>query len=306
MRRNILLICLLATMALLTLSGPAFAAEVKEIIAEGTYCMGDGETPTVAEERALLQAKRQAVEQAGTYVESYSKTLNYQLTADEIQVISSGIMEVTVLDKQRTVSGSNINFWVKIRALVSLDKIEDMAAKVKEKTTVEDYKKLQEDYSKSQQEIAQLKQQLQQTNDDKEKGRIRSQITASETIFQASSWFERGNSQLAARDYYQAIESFSQAVSFGPNKGRAYLNRGHAYVMTGQYEAAIADFNTATAVDPSLAFAYYAKGYAYERLGRRQAAVQAYHTYIQCAPPQQEVYVNRARHRLRELRSWLY
>ena len=161
MRRNILLICLLATMALLTLSGPAFAAEVKEIIAEGTYCMGDGETPTVAEERALLQAKRQAVEQAVTYVESYSKTLNYQLTADEIQVISSGIMEVTVLDKQRTVSGSNINFWVKIRALVSLDKIEDMAAKVKEKTTVEDYKKLQEDYSKSQQEIAQLKQQLQ-------------------------------------------------------------------------------------------------------------------------------------------------
>jgi len=40
---------------------PAFA-EFKEIISEGTYNMGDGETPTVAESRALLQAKRAAVE----------------------------------------------------------------------------------------------------------------------------------------------------------------------------------------------------------------------------------------------------
>ena len=48
-------------------------AEVKEIISEGTYNMGDGETPSVAESRALLNAKRTALEQAGTYVESYSK-----------------------------------------------------------------------------------------------------------------------------------------------------------------------------------------------------------------------------------------
>ena len=63
---------------------PSFIlAETKEIIAEGTYNMGDGETATVAESRALLQAKRTAVEEAGTYVESYSKTKNFQLTADE-------------------------------------------------------------------------------------------------------------------------------------------------------------------------------------------------------------------------------
>ncbi|MBI3584536.1 MAG: hypothetical protein HY096_11410 [Nitrospinae bacterium] len=48
-------------------------ANTKEIVAEGTYNMGDGETPGVAEGRALLQAKRTALEQAGTYVESYTK-----------------------------------------------------------------------------------------------------------------------------------------------------------------------------------------------------------------------------------------
>ncbi|MBI3584860.1 MAG: hypothetical protein HY096_13070, partial [Nitrospinae bacterium] len=57
-----------AVIIILLLSLPAFGfAEVKEIISEGTYNMGDGETPSVAESRALLQAKRTALEQAGTY-----------------------------------------------------------------------------------------------------------------------------------------------------------------------------------------------------------------------------------------------
>ena len=38
---------------------PSFSlAETKEIVADGTYNMGDGETPTVAESRALLQAQK--------------------------------------------------------------------------------------------------------------------------------------------------------------------------------------------------------------------------------------------------------
>src|SRR3989344_4663107 len=101
---------------------PSFGfAETKEIISEGTYNMGDGETPGVAESRALLQAKRIALEQAGTYVESYTKVKNLQLTEDEIKVLSSGIMEVEFLDKKRTVvrEGEGIHFWVQIKAKVN-------------------------------------------------------------------------------------------------------------------------------------------------------------------------------------------
>src|SRR3990170_1206605 len=79
-------------------------AETKEIISEGTYNMGDGETPSVAESRALLQAKRTALEQAGTYVESWTKVENLQLTKDEIQVLASGIMEVTILDARTCIT----------------------------------------------------------------------------------------------------------------------------------------------------------------------------------------------------------
>ncbi|MCR4287565.1 MAG: hypothetical protein NUW09_06100, partial [Deltaproteobacteria bacterium] len=154
-------ISLFIIMAVVLLLHPSFArAEVKEIIAEGTYNMGDGETPSVAESRALLNAKQIALEQAGTYVESYIKVEHLQLTKDEIQVLSSGIMEVEVLDKKRTVVGDGIHFWVKINARIALDKIEDMAKMVKETLAVEDYKKVQKAYEKNQKDIEALKKQL--------------------------------------------------------------------------------------------------------------------------------------------------
>ncbi len=65
------------SIAIVLLLVPSFlSAETKEIVSEGTYNMGDGETPSVAESRALLKAKQIALEQAGTYVESYSKVKN--------------------------------------------------------------------------------------------------------------------------------------------------------------------------------------------------------------------------------------
>src|SRR3990167_1116065 len=140
---------LLAIFTVVLLLFPSFVvAETKEIISEGTYNMGDGETPTVAESRALLQAKRTALEEAGTYVESYSKVKDLKLTEDEIKVLASGLMEVEILDKKRTVIADGFHFWIKIKARVQTEKMEEMAKRVKEKDVIEDYKRIQEAYDK--------------------------------------------------------------------------------------------------------------------------------------------------------------
>src|SRR3989337_4143239 len=191
--------------------------ESKEIISEGTYNMGDGETPTVAESRALLQAKRVAVEQAGTYVESWTKVENLQLTKDEIQVLTSGIMEVTILDKKRTVVGDGIHFWVQIKAKVNPDKIEEMAKRVKEKSVVDDYKKIQEAYDKSQKEIEELKRQLSQAKGEKEKKQVEAKITDEEKLFQASQWFDKGYNYYMNKEYDKAIEAYTSAIALNPN-----------------------------------------------------------------------------------------
>ena len=220
-------------------------AETKEIISEGTYNMGDGETPSVAESRALLQAKRTALEQAGTYVESYTKVKNLQLTEDEIKVLSSGIMEVEILDKKRTVVGDGFHFWIKIKAKVNTDKIEEMAKRVKEKSVVEDYKKIQADYDKSQREIEELKKQLAGAKGEKEKKQVEAKITDDERLFEARQWFDKGYQYSLNKEHDSAIEAYTKAIALDPNYADAYTNRGIAYALSGNMGRAISDLQRA-------------------------------------------------------------
>jgi tetratricopeptide (TPR) repeat protein len=235
---------------LLSLPFNAFP-ETKEIISEGTYNMGDGETPTVAESRALLQAKRIAIEQAGTYIESYSKVKNFQLTGDEIQVLASGVMEVTILNKKRTVVGDGLNFWIKISARVSSDKIDVMANRVKERMIVEDYKRLQTDFEKSKNEIDDLKKQLKGAKSGTERRQVATKITDEERLFQARTWAEKGDNHGLNQEYDKKIDAYTRAIVLDPRNPLYYFSRGGAYWLKGQLDKALEDINKAIALAPN-------------------------------------------------------
>lgn len=137
---------------------PLFAlAETKTIEAEATYIMGDGESPAFAESMALQNAKQAALEQAGTYVESYTKIQNLDLTTEEIQTIAGGVLEVEVLDKTRTLVGDALRFYVKIKTSVTTDKMEDLARRIKGKNVAQEYERLQKDYARLNKEMESLK-----------------------------------------------------------------------------------------------------------------------------------------------------
>lgn len=269
MRRHIFLV-ILAVFLFLPFNS---FAQIKEIVAEGTYNMGDGETPTIAGERALLQAKRTAVEQAGTYVESYTKVKNYQLTEDEIQVLASGIMEVTILDKKRTIVGDGFNFYVKIKAIVNPDNLDEMVKKVKDKSVVDDYKKIQEAYDKSQKDIEELKKQLAQAKNEGEKKQVEAKITTEDRRFQAIDWFEKGYQHGLKNEHDSAIEAYTNGIALDPNDTKAYYNRGLAYRKKEQYDRAIEDYSKAIALDPNDADAYYNRGLAYKEKGQYKMAI---------------------------------
>ena len=57
--------------------------------------MGENDSPKIAKDAARQEAMRAAVEKAGVYVESYSKTQNMQLTEDDVKVISGAVLKVT-------------------------------------------------------------------------------------------------------------------------------------------------------------------------------------------------------------------
>ena len=273
---------------------------VKDIISEGAYNMGDGETPSVAESRALLNAKRIALEQAGTYVESYTKVENMQVTEDEIKVLTSGIMEVEILDKKRTIVGDGFRFWVKIKARVNPDRIQEMAKKVKEKSVVEDYKKIQEAYDKSQREIEELKKQLAQAKGEKEKKKIEAKISDDERMFQANEWFEKGYRHTVNNELDSAIEEYTSAISLNPDYAEAYNNRGISYYnrgpMTsdrGQFEQAMKDFSKVIALKPESYSAYFAQGAIFIYKEEYDKAIKELNKAIALNPDEGVAYVGR-------------
>ena len=158
-------------------------AETKIINAEASYTMGDGETPLIAEARVLQQAKQSALEQAGTYVESYTKVLNYDLTAQEIQTIAGGIIAVEVLKKTRRLVGDGIRFDVKIKATVTTDKMEALVQRIKGKNVAEEYETLQKEYAKLNEEIETWKQLVAKAPAGPERNAALEQIRERETAF---------------------------------------------------------------------------------------------------------------------------
>jgi len=93
--------------------------------------MGDNYTPTAAEERALLKAKRNALEQAGTYIGSCTSIKNFQVTDDNVVALYVGVIRVSVLDTKRTQMGNGME--IKIKAIVDTEMlntfIENLRAK---------------------------------------------------------------------------------------------------------------------------------------------------------------------------------
>lgn len=280
---------------------PAYGfTEIKDIISEGDYNMGDGETPSVAESRALLNAKRIALEQAGTYIESYSKVKNFQLVEDEVKVLTAGMIEVTILDKKRTIVGDGFRFWVKIKAKVKLDKMEDMAKIVKEKSIIEDYKKIQLEYEKNQREMEELKKELAMAQGETAKKKVETRIADEEKLFQANEWFEKGLHHTIGREDDKAIEEYTQAIALNPDYAEAYTYRGAAYYNRGtfssdpgQYELAVKDFRKVVAMKPGTYSAYLAQGAIYVHQNEYEKGIEEINKAIALNPHEGMTYVVR-------------
>lgn len=139
-------------------------ADIKTIVMEATYTMGDGETPSFAEAMVLQRAKQAALEQAGMYVESYTHVRNLDVTVDEIRTIAGGVMETEVIEKNRLLlKEGGERFFVKIKARITTDKIEDLVRRVKGTDVAEENKRVLEAYAKINADLEALKKQIVET-----------------------------------------------------------------------------------------------------------------------------------------------
>jgi tetratricopeptide (TPR) repeat protein len=103
-------------------------------------------------------------------------------------------------------------------------------------------------------------------------------------LFEAT--YAQGVQELEAGYYEEAVETFSDAMRAGPEKGisAAYEKRGDAYVALGDYEEAASNYEQALAADETLSGAYLKLARCYAQLGDPEVALDILTTGLDLAP----------------------
>jgi len=118
MERSLVIIFVLILTTVFNLSA---RAEVKMIEAESVYIMGDNDSKIDARRIAMQEAKRKALELAGTYVESLTQVKNFQLTKDDIKSYTAGVLETEVVSEQMRGTTEHPEIYIKARCKVDTD-----------------------------------------------------------------------------------------------------------------------------------------------------------------------------------------
>lgn len=122
-QRLIKTVATISTLAVILLFIGTAAAEVRAITTTGEYLMGDNDTRTDAKRLALLDAKRLALEQAGTYIESITEVKNLDLSKEEIRAYTAGIVEVIEHTTRTTMEGETTVVLVRVTVKIDTDMV---------------------------------------------------------------------------------------------------------------------------------------------------------------------------------------
>ena len=273
------------------------AALETTIIAEGHYVMADGDTLAMAEERVLQRAQRRAVEEAGVYFESIfvdseksSGGRNIQSSALEIRTLAAAITKTVVLSASRTFEQDRPTFYVRIRAHVDLDNLDQLIHRWKSE------QQLAVHFRQLQTENAQLKAQLQNLQARPSEVQIIAIEPPTRSADQARKLVERA---VETRDLRQKLDLSSQAAELDPESPAPLVIRGQAYLRLAsiafgnklparEYSVYIdnarMDFDRALRIDPKNIWALLGQGDANTWLEQPKAAAGAYEEALELDP----------------------
>lgn len=85
-----------------------------------------------------------------------------------------------------------------------------------------------------------------------------------------------GNKAMAARDFQEAVDKYTEAIALAPTNAVYLSNRAAAYSSLRKHEEAIKDAEAAIAADPTYSKAYSRLGLASYALNKPQEAYEAY------------------------------
>ena len=120
----------------------------ESVFASYKYTMGDNDTKNDAKRICFLEAKRLAIEKAGTYIESSTEVKNFNLTRDEIRTFAGAIIKVEIASEEIKFVGENQIIFMTVKADVDVSSFRERVKQIKsdrelEKKVVDQQRQLQ-------------------------------------------------------------------------------------------------------------------------------------------------------------------
>jgi tetratricopeptide (TPR) repeat protein len=295
-------------LAALTIAASAASAAEKTFRKTVHQIIGSSQSRDDARIAAIAKAKREALEEAGTWVQSVSEVKNMKLVRDDVVAISMGITRTRVVDEQPFVEGRAMG--IRVVAEVSVDN-SGLAEQVQR--YLADQERLAEKRSESAREavllakLAELEKRMAamqseaQAHSREQEQALRSDFQENSRKLAAQEAFSKGEtfsaepgSGVRYKDPRAAIAAFNEAIRLDPGYPDAFAQRGRAHADLKEYELALADINHALVLDPRLARAYRARARTYRAMGDYDKALVDYDEGIRLDPKHPSAYAGRA------------
>lgn len=271
------------------LSAAIVSATVKLYTATAEDYANEVESQDIAKLRARDKAIKNATKQAGVYLKSYSRSVNSELTDDEITAIASNAWQLVGEPKysSKIVKGSDetsIIIWTAtVEVNVDDSEIQSWIKRDdKDKSTIiTQTREAQKVSEENERKIEDLREKYNRATSQAERDSIIKQMNDADRDFLANQKFEEANKLYYEKNYHGAIKLYDEVLKFG-EYAEAYNNRGNVYQILKQYERAIQDYNKALELNPNLAEAYNNRGFLcmYE-LKQYERAIQDFDKAIQ-------------------------
>lgn len=282
---------------MVTWAGPTLAIEpdrVRTILAEATYTMADQDTLAAAEQSTLLRAQRNAVEQAGVYLESTftdtassTSSLAVQRSSLAIRAISAAILRTEVLERKVAVDHGRPVFLVRIRATVDLQTLEEAVQRIhREDGLTRHFHELRSENAALRAKLAQVRRDVTPPRVNGASVRIESSAELTRRAIRAGSWLEK-------------IALTSEALAANPREHDAFVIRGQTLLHVaslGQVpdpdpadrdwllEKAKSDFSDAITIHQASPWAWFGRAEALAMEGRTEEALADYQHLLRVDP----------------------
>jgi len=270
-----------------SLSSASAHANVVTFEKEYTYQASEFDSKASSRILALEQVKRLLLEQLGTYLISETEVKNYQISKDQITILTAGIVRTEVIDEK----WDGKTYYLKAKLSVDPNEVAQSVQKMAQDKKVikelEETKKHADDLEK---EIVRLRVELTAKTDG---GKIE-QYKDTVNKLSATEWEQKGDALLGYNENrgknheqnVEALKAYDKALELNPENPKLYFVRAYVLYMydnSKDYASILADLDKAIELHPEANY-HNMKAKIYKDKGEWRQVVQELETAITLEP----------------------